>query len=311
MRSSNFTIYFAVLTPLFFNTSANAEEYQFFLDAHAIDYERAPDTIDSWGINTTYYFDKKNSLGPLNEFSYINTSSFVFTNIRGSNETSWNEDLLSAGGMWNSGKLTLGGTATVVNSDSQSGYNSGIASIGWFFTDNLYGKVDYHDIDDAESYTTASLAYDYHLSGNDYIGSTISYSEAPYGFDDSWFWNGKYFNDMGGRYLILSGGFSLHGSVDAATVSAAYYFNKRTGVQLSYANEESKILSYSDESGWFNESSEERDKYVASIVHYFNTNTSLTLSYEQAESEISFHSNSDLNYSDTEKTYQIEFGLQF
>ena len=56
---------------------AVANDYQSFTSINYNSTSTGAVDNDSYGIGSTYYFDKKSSLGPLNEFDYINTVSNV------------------------------------------------------------------------------------------------------------------------------------------------------------------------------------------------------------------------------------------
>ena len=96
----------------------SAEEYQSFTNASYSknDYSSADTT--SFGINTSYFFDAKSTLGPLNQFKYINTISNIsarYNHLESEiSSLDWNDlshyskgnnDAINVSGEWFSGDL--------------------------------------------------------------------------------------------------------------------------------------------------------------------------------------------------------------
>ena len=122
---------FVALATLFLSGAPIAAEYQSF---SVLDYTRAdfgPVDEDGWILGTTYYLDKRATLGPLDEFTYINPISRF-----GLGYASFgNNDTFLLNGEYFFDKLVIGAAATDEDGIEQ-------AWLGYLFSANFLVRLD-------------------------------------------------------------------------------------------------------------------------------------------------------------------------
>ncbi|MBU2112912.1 MAG: putative porin, partial [Gammaproteobacteria bacterium] len=73
------------------SAAVSAEEYQTFVGLNADHYRANGNSETAWHFNGTYFFDKKVTLGPLDQFEYINKVTNVSASFsRAFDENTWN-----------------------------------------------------------------------------------------------------------------------------------------------------------------------------------------------------------------------------
>ncbi|WDE10786.1 putative porin [Thalassomonas haliotis] len=237
-------------TSLLASTGVHAEDYQSFSSVSYSDLDNKHNDSDAFSLATRYYFDKKSTLGPLDEFEYINKTSNVFGSFV---DTDTNKNF-NLGGEAFIDKLLVG--ATYHYSDFDHGGNEDIytLSLGYLVSDDFLIKAVKHDNDDEYLF---SASYNHQINDSDYIGFTYSTDDDV----DVQTLASKYFTDLGqGRYLTAEVSFSDYDDADNDLAGRVeYFFNSHTSVAGSYNDDED---------------------YSVSAKHFFNKNYALSASYQ-------------------------------
>jgi len=205
---------------------------------------------DQVSIDSTYYFSPKVTLGPFDEFEYINKQSNVFgayTNNDASNVT-------SIGGEYFVDNFVVG--ASYLNNEFGSNDESYSFTAGYFLAPELLAKAKFVEGDAGDDYALFSVAYTHLLNGTDYVGITVE-------TDDEFDYrsvSAKYFVDLQeGNFLTVEGTFeSISEADDQWNVETNYYFSKATSVFASYNRE---------------------DAYSFGAQHFFDQNIGLKVGY--------------------------------
>ncbi|WHI44899.1 putative porin [Microbulbifer sp. VAAF005] len=186
---------------------------------------------------TTYYFDSKESLGPLNEFEYINKASNLSGAFNHFDQASTDEDSFAvAGEYFTNFGLVLG--ASLANIDDE---DINTASLGYLVVPNFLVKLSYVDGDEfSEDDAYAEFRYSHQLSGSDYVGFDLITDDD---FEKSVF-SSKYYADLGGdQYLTAEFSYSDYENSDSYwQIGADYFLNQRTSLGAKFdENEDVKV----------------------------------------------------------------------
>lgn len=208
------------------------------------------DNNDTISVDSTYYFSPKSTLGPYDQFEYINKQSNVFGGYADDDFG----DVTAIGGEYFVEDFMVG--ASYQNADYNSNNEFYTLSAGYFFNPDLLAKVRFVDKKDGDNVTLFSLAYNHMLNDTDYVGITV---ESDDDFDSRSV-AAKYFIDLQqGNYLTVEGTFmSLDEADDQWNVETNYYFSKATSVFASYDKE---------------------DNYTFGAQHFINKNIGLKVGY--------------------------------
>lgn len=249
----------------------SAQEYQTFLDVSAnrtqmkgeyIVNESDIETIkkydfsqNSYAISGSYFFDKREITGPLNEFEYINkishiSSSYSFTD---------NHDRYSVGGNYFVNNFIVGGLYAYslddlgykeVSSDFYS------LNLGYLLSDDFVINISGSKNEDQDIEFNFSSSYNHYINSDDYIG--FSYTEDPKEKRKNV--SSKYFKKLtAGQYLTV--GIYYHNNDNRENRiggSASYYFDKFTSFSVTYNDDKA---------------------YSVGSRYYFNDNYSVQASY--------------------------------
>lgn len=227
--------------------AVSAEEYQVFTGLN-VDYVRfAGNSQNIWRLEGQYFFDKKQTLGPLDQFEYINK----VTNVNASVGRASGENALSVGGEYfiDNKFVVSAGFARFDDSNSMA------IGVGYLISDDFLVKVDMDKEQDVSASYLFSARYNHQLEGNDYIGFTAQTDEE---FDEYGV-SSKYFAALAdGRYIAA--GVSINRTIHSTSwgVMADYYFSSMTSVGFSY---------------------DKADFYSLNAKHYFNPNWALQVAY--------------------------------
>jgi predicted porin len=239
-----------------FQVSANGQQSFSNISYISVDDERLD--LSQVSINSQYFFEGRPSLGPLNQFEYINKTSNVSVAYQYINSESeawhWSgksrtisentNNRLGIGGEWFSGNLLLGGSYSYVDSEysRQKGGDSysdnsdtfGLTA-GYLVSDDLLVKVDINKYKNGNSYFTASASYNWQLGDLDYIGFTYSTDESL----DFQNLSAKYLMALVDEsYLVLVANYVYDNSGsyedDRWNMGVNYYFNTKTSLSANY-----------------------------------------------------------------------------
>ncbi|TVZ41221.1 putative general porin [Alteromonadaceae bacterium 2753L.S.0a.02] len=285
-----------ILISLVISAAVNAEEYQVFGSASYTKYEEDNfDSLSSYEIDGVYFFDKKQTLGPLSEFSLINTVSYVLAGY-GQSDDGDNKSAF-IGGKWIGSHLGLGAVANYSDNNGDSGYDSATLTGEYLFSDKLLARINYHDYDETypgweDSNFSADIVYDHSLNTTDYIGFKLSYEESRSGGDDSVSLTSKYYNDFSnGQYLTATGRITKADENTVWNLGGTYYFSKMTGLLLDFTSVDSDDLGTT--------------QYASTaLTHYFTPNFYGMVRYTD------YSYSSKLNRGDAYR-YGLELGLQY
>lgn len=229
--------------------SVSAEEYQVISDITWSNVDTAGSSYDVLGLDGTYYFDKKESLGPYNEFEYINKVSNV-----GAAYTNWET------GEYYTAEVS--GELFVENFLIGAGYaedkfdnDATLFSLGYLFSDDLLVRVDAMDTDGADTVYNISAAYNHQINETDYLGFTLATDDNT----DYVTLSSKYFTHLGDdKYFTANVSFTDTDFGSTWALGSSYYFSKATSVSATLGDD---------------------DLYEVGAQHFFNENVALYASF--------------------------------
>ena len=207
----------AIATLSAVSSLASAESYQFL---GGLGYEDTDlDGGDSSVISAEgkYYFSGQETVGPLDQFAYIDDT----TNLRANIESTDAADEFVIGGSYYFDRFAVGLDYT----DSEDSYSTRLHG-DFFFMDNLKASLGYSMPEEGDDVVDLSLQYDHSINETDYIGFTVQYidtDEATVNLST------KYLNAFeNGQFLVLEA--NIVDTDDTAfDASAKWYLNKNTG----------------------------------------------------------------------------------
>ena len=227
------------------SAALSAEEYQLFTELRASHFDYSSDNI--WSVNGTYFFDKKQTLGPLDQFEYINK----VTNAGATFSRFDDENFWSVGGEYFADNNLVFSARFTEN----AGFHATSVGIGYLISKDFIVRAQAAKPEEGDTSYLFSASYNHQLQGNDYIGFTAQTDDEfdQYGISS------KYFASLGdGRFLAV--GVSLEENFDRSTwaASADYYFSKMTSAGVYY---------------------DKADNYSLNAKHFFNQNWALQASF--------------------------------
>jgi len=264
---------------------------------------------DSINLFSQYFFDEREALGPLNEFSYINTSSNIYTSIRNSNSeytsarSLWDTDSDSSsnsvyiGGQWIYNGFIVGGSygydkrklesfSSYDGENRDYSFDDGDSDIsimlGYLFTDNFLMSLGCNEGNRDNEHCGIGTQYNWQLSGVDYIGFKYNVNG---GFEDHYL-SSQYFLSVGEQSYVKLGvdynyfNYEHFDNEDYWSVNASYYYNASTSISAFYG---------------------ENDFYGVSASYFINNNYSIEAGYSSA----------NLERSDESEGYFFNLSAQF
>jgi len=255
------------------STSALAANYQSFNSINYLKVNTDTANSTSYGASSIFFLNKKTSLGPLNEFEYINKTSNVFASFADSD----NANAYQLGGDFFVNKWLVGGSYNYLDTDNNND-DLYTLKLGYLISDNFLVKAQ-ATRNHGDTFYNFSAAYNVQLGGKDYIGFTYNTDE---NFDTQTI-SSKYFTALG-QNNYLSAGLSYtrnDNSSNNLMASVGYYFNPNTSISAGYDN---------------------NDNYTISGKHFFNKNYALSVGY---------NSNASANDIDDYDLYSVTFTAQF
>ncbi|NMM42449.1 putative porin [Pseudoalteromonas arctica] len=210
------------------------------------------DRNDTISVDSTYYFSPKATLGPYDQFEYINKQ----TNVYGSYNNDDFRDITDIGGEYFTENFVVGAKYRNFNGDGVSSIDIINVSAGYFFNPNLLLKATLTDVEDGDTSVMFELAYDHKLNSTDYIGFTVT-SDDEFDYRAV---NAKYFMDLKqGNYLTVEGTV-VDTDKDGSSwvLGSNYYFTKATSAFVTF---------------------NKNDDYTVGAQHFFNKNVGLKAGY--------------------------------
>ncbi|WDE04307.1 putative porin [Thalassomonas viridans] len=259
-------------TSLLASAGLQAQEYQSISNAGYTKWDDSPSDEDAYSLGTKYYFKKKSTLGPLDEFEYINKTSNIsanYLNLENSN------DYHVAGELFMD-QVLVG--ASYQYHDIEHGGSDDIysLSLGYLISDDFLVKAEAYRKDSHTDYFY-SASYNHQINDSDYFGFTFRTDED---FDARTL-SSKYFKALG-QDSYLTAGVSYRHNDDlghSIAANAEYFFTSRTSIGGSY---------------------DDNDDYTVSAKHFFNTTYALEIGFKSNGRE---HVDYDI--------YTIDFSAQF
>ncbi len=277
-----------------------AEEYQSIssFDFKKLEYKHFDNK--AYLLKSTYFFDKKSTLGPLDQFEYINKTS----NVSGGYFDTDHTKTYVMGGEHFINKFLIGASYHYSDFDFHAYDNKtneyGL-KIGYLISDNLIVKANAKKVEietdfsddilldskSSENYYNFSISYNHHINESDYIGVTYNTDEDL----DTQTISSKYFMAIDQSSYLTAGisytknvkfGSSLRNDDNDWAANLGYYFNDRTSAFVSY---------------------DDNDDYVIGAKHYFNNNYSVSVNYSANASSNELKDNLDI--------YGVNFTAQF
>jgi len=265
----------AIIVPMFLlaTTSVIAEEYQSF---SSIEYSNVDSkhSHDSTRVDTRYFFEKQQTLGPLDQYKYINTS----TNVFGNYQHIGSADNYGLGGSYFINNFVIGGSYAY--SDHKFGSSDHFsARLGYLISEDLIVNAYANKTEGVDTDYSFSASYNLKLEGKDYIGFTYS-SDDDFDYQTL---SSKYFHALeGGQYLVAGLTYQHNDDFDNdLSGNLAFYFNDKTSISASYNDD---------------------DDYSIGAKHFFNQNYALSVGY-QSNASNDFWSDYDI--------YSVNFSAQF
>ena len=225
------------------SAAVSAEEYQTFVGLNADHYRASGDSETTWHLNGTYFFDKKITLGPLDQFEYINK----VTNVSASFSRAFDTNTTRIGGEY----FAENGLVVSAAHTRSSGDYVNEVGLGYLVSNNFIVRVNAVKPEDESTDFMFSASYNHQLQGNDYVGFT-AYADDEF---DYFGISSKYFASLGeGRFIAAGIALDDNDGSSDWSAEADYYFSKMTSVGLSY---------------------DKGDNYSLNAKHFFNTNWAL------------------------------------
>lgn len=238
---------------------ANAANVNTIIDLNHID----SGDFDATTFEALHYFDGRELRGPLDQFSFINSNSFISGFHRNTNTT----DTTNVSAQWygDSGFFVGAGyaqsrldiDADFGGDDSRDIYNG---TLGYQANEVWSVSATFFDAENSNSLTVFDISYEHDLGQNDWVAFS-------YNTDDELDFHTlttRYFNTLdNGGYLVLTADVTEvdEGSGDW-NVGAEYYWNNYTSVFASVGDD---------------------DTYQVGAQHYFNDTWALTASYADSD----------------------------
>ncbi|ASM49564.1 hypothetical protein PESP_a1447 [Pseudoalteromonas espejiana DSM 9414] len=211
------------------------------------------DNNDTVAVDSIYYLSPKKTLGPYDQFEYINKQ----TNVYGSYADNDFADVTNVGGEYFINEFLVG--ASYENLDPDTGSNGELYKLtgGYFFNPDLLAKVTLVENKDGDDFALFDLAYNHMLNSTDYVGVTLT-------SDDDFDYRAvaaKYFIDLQqGNFLTFEGKYeSIDDAENQWVAETNYYFSKATSVFANY---------------------NKQDTYSFGAQHFINKNIGLKVGYE-------------------------------
>jgi hypothetical protein len=233
----------------------SAEEYQLFTNLHfshiQADVTLAADDLlfphhsreNLWQLNGQYYFDKKQTLGALDQFEYINKVSNVsmgYAHAAGENFGAIGGEYFAANNLVLSAHFS-----------GNADFHTTSVGVGYLISKDFIVRVLAEKPEEGDTSYLFSASYNLQLQGYDYIGFTTSVDDE---FDYVTL-SSKYFAGLeNGRFIALGMSVADNNGSTAWNAGVDYYFSKMTSAGLSYGKD---------------------DNYSLNAKHYFNQSWAL------------------------------------
>lgn len=229
---------------------ASAETYQTFGSLGFYDSDADNSELKTV-LDGKYYFKGQDTVGPLDQFSYIDDTSEIHAEITSVDD----DDAFSLGGSYYFDRFVIGAEY----SDDDSFYETRL-NAGLFILDNLKATIGYTMPEEGDDVADFALEYDHAINETDYIGFTLGYVDT----DESVIsLSSKYLNAFdNGQFLVVEASFE-DAEDSTFEASAKWYLNKNTGFEFG---------------------ADDQDFMYIGATHFFNTNFAVDVMVGQDDS---------------------------
>jgi len=223
-----------LVTALLFSVSATAQEYQSISSFGGSNTKFNTEDLNRYYLTSKYYFNKKSTIGPLDQFSYINTMGNISAAYLQS------ENLLSDDSQFTSvsaevfiDQFVIGGSFGHVDAPDFA-INNYSAFLGYLFSDNLLFSTSVHKTEGVDETFTFLAKYNHQINKTDYIGFSATTDDEI----DNKSISATYFRSLNeNQYLKVAVEYNDHEfGGDYWHAKGEYYFNDYTSAFLQYQN---------------------------------------------------------------------------
>jgi len=246
-----------------------ADQYQSISEGQYSQVDTDSAEVDQYTIGSTYFFAPRNTLGPLDQFEYINKASNLFgaysraevdyKNYYWFDEPSGTTDTSVVGGEYfASNNVVIG--AAIQDAGETEVYH---ASVGYLFSPNFLLTLESATPQNEDTGFSIDARYNHQLNGTDYIGFDFSVDDNL----DTRTLSSKYFKDLGGEtYLVARASYVSDDdrNDDFWSIGGDYYFSKMTSIGFDY---------------------DESERYTFGLSHFFTRNIAAKLAYSSTNDD--------------------------
>jgi len=246
------------------STSTFAQDYQ---SISSISYSKTEFgnnvDFDSVNLQSKYYFDAKKALGPLDQFSYINTVSNAFASYTKSEFSAMESDfnVASIGGEYFHNNLLFSGSFSRIDR-GDTGTNYSTISLGYLFSKNLLIQSSAARKSGEQDQYRFSVKYNQQLTNKDYIGYTLTTDD---NFDHQTV-AVRYFTELNQSQFWLTDIMYVNykDSDNFWAANTRYYFSPNSAISLGYSKD---------------------DSYTLGVKHYINKSYAINFDYDSNTNE--------------------------
>jgi hypothetical protein len=249
---------FHLLIPcIVLSLGAGAQNYQSITNASVTHIDHGSEDVRYYSLNSKYYFEDKNTLGPVDQFAYINTISNFSAGY-----TQWdnllndeNSDLKSISGEVFLDRFMFSASRTEVDTFGLNNDNTSI-SVGYLFNDDLLVSSTASKLDGKNTQVSFSAKYNHQINSTDFFGITANIDED---FENENI-SATYLSHLAnGKYIKLTADYSVQEHAENNWhVKGQYFFTDYTSAFLSQKKGNTREVG---------------------IKHFFNDHIGLSASY--------------------------------
>lgn len=234
-----------------YSAHSSAEDYQIFAGVSAFD----SDSSNTVSIGGNYFFDPRATVGPLDQFRYINRISNVnlayqYIDYTGSNYSH------AAGG----GEIffdNVGFSADVFYLDGE--YSGSRLNGSYFVNDDFIFTLSAGLPEDEDNIYSVSTSYNHQINESDYLGFTASIHDD---IRNTVSVSSKYFSALDNeKYIVLEGGYVHSDTYESTSARVSYYVSKRTGFNFGVSSTDGEFGG--------------GDEYSVGLSHFITNNFSV------------------------------------
>ncbi len=238
----------SVLTSL--PSLAAAETYQFFGGLGFEDTDADNSEMKTL-LDAKYYFSGQDTVGPLDQFSYIDDTSEIHASVTSQDDS----DVVKLGGSYYFDRFAIGADYT-----DYDGFYETRLNAGFFILNNFKATLGYTMPEEGDDVADFGLEYDHAINDSDYIGFSFGYTDYEESLIEL---STKYLNAFdNGQFFVFEAAYA-DAEDSAFEASAKWYVNKNTGFEFG---------------------ADDQDFMYIGATHFFNTNFAVDVMVGQDDS---------------------------